>query len=452
MDQRNACSVGLGILTALLIAGCSSVRKAEYPATADPATEVSKLTEDIEKSVGMQADVVAPKEIRKSQENLKDARKELADGDMDDFWEEMAESRGYLNRAQELYNLRSNKVTPVLNQRQAAIDSGARKFKSTREELDELDESFRANSRSLDAAKVDQDIWNRAAINYAALRVNAIREEQVGEARSLIREARKDGARVYAPQTLAQADQALQNAEKVIAENPDSPEVYQPAAAQANEAARTLVAVNATARNASGKSNEEVARRMVAQNRQLATTKGELAGASAEASLAMMTLRSEQEWNKALEEARAEFTEDEAEVYRQGDKLLIRLKQINFPTGSAKVPEKSKPLLTKVSTVIEELNAKNVEVQGHTDSTGGMKVNKKISKARAESVAGFLKDEVEEMDVDLKAVGYGYQHPIASDKSKAGRATNRRVDVVIVPTRVGASEVDKNKAATPEQQ
>ncbi len=153
------------------------------------------------------------------------------------------------------------------------------------------------------------------------------------------------------------------------------------------------------------------------------------------------TLRSEREWNQAIEEARAEFSEEEADVYRQGDKLLIRLKKMNFDSGSAEVPDQSRELLTKVGTVIEELNARQVEVQGHTDATGSAAINQKVSKERAVAVAEVLEDQVE--DVRVKPVGFGFEKPIAANKTRQGRMMNRRVDVVITPTRIGASEDTK---------
>jgi outer membrane protein OmpA-like peptidoglycan-associated protein len=438
----------LAAMTAVFIGGCASVKKAEYPKTASPTEEISRLESDLNRSISKQADVVTPKEIERSQKHLNYAKKELAKGDMNDFWDAMAVSRGYLNRSQELFEKRSPKVTAVLKARELAIIKGARAYDETRDELAALDDSFKKNAKSLDFKNLDKEVWNRAIIDYSALRLNTIREAQVGEARDLIRLAKKKNARYYAPKSLNQAEHALDLAEQAIADNPDTESAFAPAVQRANETARNLIAVNATARKAAGQTNEEVATEIVGRNKTILSLKNEAEGADLEARMtakalaakdsnlrglaaANKGLRSEQEWNEALESARGEFSAEEADVYRQGDKLLIRLKKMNFPSGSAEVPELSEALLSKVSNVIEELNAKNIEVQGHTDSTGSVPINQKLSKERARAVAEYLENEVD--DVRVKTVGYGFERPISANKNSAGRATNRRVDIVITP-------------------
>ncbi len=446
--QRDAYAVVLGAMTAAFIGGCASVKQVKYPSTANTAKEISQLEGDLDRAVVKQVDVVAPKEITRSQKHLAEAKRELAKSDLDDFWDELGTARGYLNRANELSATRAPKVKEVLRARQAAIDSGARRFNETRRELSALDDSFRKNAASLDFKRIDEDIWRRAIIDYSALRINTIREAHVGEAQELIKAAKKKNARFYAPKALDLAESALSKAERAIADSPDNEENFAPAARRANEMARHLIAVNATARRAAGQTNEEVAGEIVGRNKMISSLRSEAEGADLEARIANRELatkesalrglvkankglRSEQKWNEAMDEVRQEFKEDEAEVYRQGDKLLIRLKKINFPSGSAQVPARSKDLLGKVTNVIEELNAKNVEVQGHTDSTGSPQVNKKLSKERAQAVAEYLEDKVD--DVKVKSVGYGFEHPITHNKSAQARATNRRVDVVITP-------------------
>jgi len=68
--------------------------------------------------------------------------------------------------------------------------------------------------------------------------------------------------------------------------------------------------------------------------------------------------------------------------------------------------------------------------QGHTDSTGGDEHNQALSERRARSVANFLIDE----GVDsgrIVSMGYGEQHPVASNDNANGRSLNRRVDLLL---------------------
>ncbi len=70
-------------------------------------------------------------------------------------------------------------------------------------------------------------------------------------------------------------------------------------------------------------------------------------------------------------------------------------------------------------------------IEGHTDDRGDASYNQELSQRRAQAVVAFLIDQ----GVDrsrLTAVGVGETQPIASNKTKRGRATNRRVEFVIL--------------------
>ena len=150
---------------------------------------------------------------------------------------------------------------------------------------------------------------------------------------------------------------------------------------------------------------------------------------SAQASIAMQG---------AIEKSRQQFSPSEAEAYQQGDSLLIRLKSINFKSGQAELPGQSLALLAKVSDVAKSLSAKEIKVVGHTDSTGSAKVNKNLSEERANAVATYLRTSGVE-GAEISSEGHGFEEPIASNKSKVGRAQNRRVDIIITPESDGTT-------------
>jgi outer membrane protein OmpA-like peptidoglycan-associated protein len=134
-------------------------------------------------------------------------------------------------------------------------------------------------------------------------------------------------------------------------------------------------------------------------------------------------------FQEAMEEAGKHFSEDEASVYQQGNKLIFRLKKINFASGVSTVPNASKQLLAKVNDIITDLEAELVAVQGHTDSVGAADLNSKLSTKRANSVAIYLSSLAGGYKIGY--IGYGESRPIASNETKEGRAINRRVDLVI---------------------
>ncbi len=110
-----------------------------------------------------------------------------------------------------------------------------------------------------------------------------------------------------------------------------------------------------------------------------------------------------------------------------GDKLL-------FESGTAQLNPSAYPLLDRIG---EFLLASNylVYVDGHTDSipihNAEFPSNRELSMARAYSVLHYLKDQVQVPARRLAMGGYGSSHPLAENTSAAGRALNRRVEIIM---------------------
>lgn len=102
--------------------------------------------------------------------------------------------------------------------------------------------------------------------------------------------------------------------------------------------------------------------------------------------------------------------------------------KVFFKFNKSEIDPKSFELLNDVATVIlsvpEELN---FSVEGHTDSKGGNKYNKKLSQARADAVASYLRGRGVPAS-RLEPIGYGEERPIDSNRTADGRARNRRVE------------------------
>ncbi|MES2329135.1 MAG: OmpA family protein [Bacteroidota bacterium] len=101
-------------------------------------------------------------------------------------------------------------------------------------------------------------------------------------------------------------------------------------------------------------------------------------------------------------------------------------KNIFFQSNSAKLLPKSFKALNDVAGILKEDAALKLDIEGHTDSTGGDKINVPLSKARAKSVNDYIISQ----GVDasrLSSEGYASSQPIAPNKTVAGRALNRRV-------------------------
>lgn len=114
------------------------------------------------------------------------------------------------------------------------------------------------------------------------------------------------------------------------------------------------------------------------------------------------------------------------------EKIVQRINRaaenVFFATGSSKLLAKSFPKLNDVVTILKENPTYKVNVDGHTDNTGKADKNQTLSEARAASVKAYLVSKgVEESR--LTSAGYGQDKPVADNKTAAGRAKNRRVEM-----------------------
>src|SRR5262245_66529194 len=86
-------------------------------------------------------------------------------------------------------------------------------------------------------------------------------------------------------------------------------------------------------------------------------------------------------------------------------------------------------------------------VAGHTDSVGSESYNYELSRRRAENVAGYLMTERKIDPVRIITVGYGEKAPVAENKTEAGRAKNRRVEILAYKDSVGAGSAGAQSSA-----
>ena len=134
---------------------------------------------------------------------------------------------------------------------------------------------------------------------------------------------------------------------------------------------------------------------------------------------------------KRQQKIRDLFQKDEAEIITNLDgSLLIRAKKIKFGSNSSKIDGAYFDFLGRIKEALDLYPSRNIIIEGHTDSSGDAKANRKLSLARAEAVQEFL--VAAGLDPNrIKALGYGEARPIASNMYKQGRAMNRRIDIVI---------------------
>ena len=133
------------------------------------------------------------------------------------------------------------------------------------------------------------------------------------------------------------------------------------------------------------------------------------------------------------EELRKDLGGSGALIKNTGDQLIVTLPEaITFDIDSSEVRYSLEDSLVRLSTSLNKYPNTNVEVIGHTDNVGGQDYNQKLSTRRAESVSSILAQN----DVSrsrIKAYGRGELEPKMTNETSKGRASNRRVEIIITP-------------------
>lgn len=130
---------------------------------------------------------------------------------------------------------------------------------------------------------------------------------------------------------------------------------------------------------------------------------------------------------------RQELTGTGVQVVRNGDNLqLIMPGNITFASSSADISSGFYPTLNSLVKVFKEFDQNGIDIVGHTDSTGSLELNMRLSQQRATSVASYLTGQGVS-GARISSRGVGPSQPVASNDTTEGRAQNRRVEVNLRP-------------------
>ena len=113
--------------------------------------------------------------------------------------------------------------------------------------------------------------------------------------------------------------------------------------------------------------------------------------------------------------------------------VVLSEDQGNFKFGKTELPDEAK---AKLDEMIEQLKAdpKGVffEIEGHTDNVGDKVINEKLGMERAEAVKRYLYEQHQIPLHKMNVISYGEEKPVAPNKTKDGRAQNRRVVIKVL--------------------
>ena len=136
-------------------------------------------------------------------------------------------------------------------------------------------------------------------------------------------------------------------------------------------------------------------------------------------------------------ELRAQLRNTGVSVTRQGNQIILNMpSNITFDTDSSRVKPQFNETLVSVGLVLKKFDKTLVDVYGYTDSTGSDSYNQQLSQQRAVSVATILASQGV-VQGRFYITGLGEEDPIASNATEAGRAQNRRVEIMLSPIAKG---------------
>ena len=440
---------------------CASAPRVDLPAGTDPQPKISETAARISEDQAKQYDQLSPGHFKNAQKAFANARRSSEKG------EESGKILNYLGESLAQLQIVENNgqkgaapLSTVLAARASA--KAAKADASVTGEFNSADELLQAMGEDIENGEFQADSTKISKLEgrYSDLELLALKNTQLGAARSLIEKAEKNGAADRTPETLGSAKVQYDSAARSIAANRHNPAAYLPAVAQSTQSAQKLDQVLKTVVDA--KTSENAAVQIYDQKQQLAANQTSLQNADARANAArneadvtaravadkeqsdqrsILALQGQNQQyadkealNQKIERIKAEFDPSEAEVVRDTNKIVIRLKTMKFKTAHYELTSTSLDTLQKVKKMITAVPVTKVMIEGHTDTVGSAPQNLELSQKRAEAVRKYLVSEKTLSENEVEAKGYGYDKPLRTNQTKEGRAANRRVDVVIETT------------------
>jgi OOP family OmpA-OmpF porin len=473
------------------VGACTSTRLEVKPVAEaeNPTDQVNRLENDLAAAYKNQLNVLAPTWFAKAESSLGKAKKGLEKGEeLSEILRNTAEGQANLLKAEEITKVTRTTLADVIKSRDLARQAGAAKLGY---DYTDAEQTFLSLTSAIERGDLAYAEKRKVGLTetFRSLELRAIKTETLGEVRRLIEQAKNSRVDKIAPQSFNIAQNKLSEADAFITQHPYEKEMMHQ---KANEALfmsqRMFQVVDQSEKIKNMKPEEmtlwvekilyEITAKLAAtdmrnqpyetqvknivgsidslqKDRQfmfdkVKTLKSEietknsqiadLEGKTREQQIIKERLAAEKRFNELFIEVQNLFSSDEAEVYKKGDSLVIRLRAIQFPVGKSVIMPDNYPLLSKIQQSIRTFGEPDVVIEGHTDSTGSNEINELLSQQRAESVRQYLLANKTLSYDRIVAVGYGSSKPLASNATEEGRAVNRRIDVIIKPqAQVGGS-------------
>lgn len=165
-------------------------------------------------------------------------------------------------------------------------------------------------------------------------------------------------------------------------------------------------------------------------------------------------------YEQLVGELEEEINRGEIRITKVLDKLSLNLvEKILFDSGSVEVKPEGLKILGRVGEILRSVKDKEIRVEGHTDNipignrlVDRFPTNWELSASRATNVVRYLVEEVGIPPESLSATGLADSRPVASSETKEGRAQNRRIEIMLLPTDINRMIQELRPAELPDHQ
>ncbi len=431
------------IAVILFIISCTSEPKVtEFNNTANSETELDRINSNIQQAELHQVDIISPNNFKAAVQSKKMAIEERSKNKSQiSILHRIAVAQAYLDQANKVAKISNEILSDSIRARQEAID--AQSIKYFPDEVSRIDNDFTKLTTSIEKNNtlIKENDQNIIVKKYQDLELKSIKKDKLGRAQNTLQTAKNEGAQKLTPETLVWAEKKYSESEAAIEANRHSPFIIQTAGAVAVNSTDRLLKMVRFAKGSTAMKPEDFAKESERKNSVLNQSKDSLdqtlteltnsENQVADFSAKNQQLESKLWLDQKYETARKQFDPNEAEVFRQGNKLLLRLKGLSFLNNRAMITPENFPLMAKVQKVIDDITPDKIAIEGHTDSVGEKKSNEILSVKRAQSVQAYIVSNNNISADNISVSGLGDTKPISTNKTETGRAQNRRVDVII---------------------
>jgi outer membrane protein OmpA-like peptidoglycan-associated protein len=278
------------------------------------------------------------------------------------------------------------------------------------------------------------------------------------EAQNAVRIAMMAGADKYAADIMQEANQDLRNASDIDRNKKGDRKMEITFARQAVQRAEDARISTLRKQADERQRNAEMAKQQAqtdAQQSQLQAQQAQLEAERARAATAEADAqRARAEAQAAAAQQQASKSVDDANAIREKLRnqlntvlattetargLIVNMSDVLFDTGKYTLKPDTKVSLAKVAGILQAYPGLKLQVEGYTDSVGADDYNQKLSENRAGSVQDFLIAQGVPQ-ANISATGYGKTHPVADNSTAAGKAQNRRVNLVVSGAAIGVEQ------------